>query len=171
MSDGPERDTERSVPLVGPVVDLAQEALVNLGDLLPRLVDRSRRQADFLLAVVERLRCGSVREPASEMSDAHEPHSANGAHRATSAGSNGSTADSGGRPVLVAVPDPTPEPDAIPAPDAATLSIPDYDSLAASQVLPRLDGLTTDELEAIRAYEAAHRNRRTILGRLSQLLV
>ena len=48
--------------------------------------------------------------------------------------------------------------------EAALLAIPDYDSLAASQVVPRLAGLTADELEAVRAYEAAHRARRTILG-------
>jgi hypothetical protein len=52
---------------------------------------------------------------------------------------------------------------------AALLAIPDYDSLAASQVVPRLAGLTADELEAVRAYEAAHRARRTILGRVAQL--
>jgi hypothetical protein len=54
-------------------------------------------------------------------------------------------------------------------PEAATLAIPDYDSLSASQVLPRLNGLATDELEAVRAYEAAHRGRKTILNRAAQL--
>jgi len=52
---------------------------------------------------------------------------------------------------------------------AALLAIPDYDSLSASQVVPRLAGLTADELEAVRTYEAAHRARRTILGRVAQL--
>ncbi len=53
--------------------------------------------------------------------------------------------------------------------EAALLAIPDYDSLAASQVIPRLAGLTPPELEAVRLYEAAHRARRTILGRVAQL--
>jgi len=53
--------------------------------------------------------------------------------------------------------------------EAALLAIPDYDSLSASQVVPRLAGLTTDELEAVRQYETAHRARRTILGRVAQL--
>jgi hypothetical protein len=48
-------------------------------------------------------------------------------------------------------------------------SIPDYDSLAASQVVPRLDGLTADELEIVRRYEAAHRGRTTVLTRIAQL--
>ena len=54
-------------------------------------------------------------------------------------------------------------------PEAAELAIPDYDSLSASQVLPRLTGLAIDELEAVRAYEAAHRGRKTILNRVAQL--
>jgi hypothetical protein len=48
-------------------------------------------------------------------------------------------------------------------------SIPDYDSLAASQVVPRLGGLTAEELETVRRYEAAHRSRTTILTRIAQL--
>jgi hypothetical protein len=49
------------------------------------------------------------------------------------------------------------------------LAIPGYDSLAASQVVQRLGGLTLAELEAVGEYEAATRGRRTILGRISQL--
>lgn len=50
------------------------------------------------------------------------------------------------------------------------LGIPGYDSLSASQVVQRLEGLSVDELEAIRGHEAAHRRRRTILNRVEQLL-
>jgi hypothetical protein len=52
---------------------------------------------------------------------------------------------------------------------ADELAIPSYDSLAASQVVPRLDGLTRDELEAVRRYEVAHRARKTVLGKVAQL--
>jgi hypothetical protein len=55
------------------------------------------------------------------------------------------------------------------APDVVDLAIPDYDSLSASQVVTRLDGLGPDELEAIRSYEAAHRGRKTILNKVAQL--
>lgn len=55
------------------------------------------------------------------------------------------------------------------APNAATLGIPDYDELSASQVVERLDGLQTGELDAVRAYEEAHRARRTILYKIEQL--
>jgi hypothetical protein len=78
----------------------------------------------------------------------------------------------------VAVPDAeptaasTPEEAASPPPapvDPETLAIPDYDSLAASQVVPRLRALAADELEDVRAYEAAGRARKTILNRIAQL--
>jgi hypothetical protein len=54
-------------------------------------------------------------------------------------------------------------------PAVATLAIPDYDSLSASQVVPRLEGLSGAELDAVRAYEAGHRGRKTILSKISQL--
>jgi hypothetical protein len=56
-----------------------------------------------------------------------------------------------------------------PSVDPATLAIPDYESLSASQVVPRLESLTNDELEAIRQYENGNRARRTILNKIAQL--
>lgn len=52
---------------------------------------------------------------------------------------------------------------------ASSLAIPDYDALSASQVVDRLEGLSAEELEAIRAYEVANRGRATILGKIEQL--
>jgi len=49
------------------------------------------------------------------------------------------------------------------------LAIPGYDALSASQVVQRLAGLSAAELEAVRAYEAGNRGRKTILHRVSQL--
>jgi hypothetical protein len=63
-------------------------------------------------------------------------------------------------------PAPNPEPE---APAAPELAIPEYDQLSASQVVERLDGLTPDELDAVREYELAHRGRNTILGKITQL--
>ncbi|MBX7070008.1 MAG: hypothetical protein K1X38_11530 [Microthrixaceae bacterium] len=53
--------------------------------------------------------------------------------------------------------------------EAGSLAIPGYDALAASQVMPRLESLTPEDLEQIRTYEAAGRGRRTILSRIAQL--
>ena len=52
---------------------------------------------------------------------------------------------------------------------SAELPIPGYDALSASQVVERLTGLAPDELDAVHAYEASHRQRRTILGKIEQL--
>ncbi len=67
---------------------------------------------------------------------------------------------------------PSPAPDAEPATSSSVapdLAITDYDVLSASQVVDRLEGLDPGELEAIRAYEVAHRGRATILGKIEQL--
>jgi len=87
-------------------------------------------------------------------------------------------------PPAAAAPAPAPEPSAkpaakraaskpvakaVPVPTIASLAIPDYDSLAASQVIPRLEGLAAGELEAVRRYEDAHRGRKTILNKIAQL--
>ena len=53
--------------------------------------------------------------------------------------------------------------------DVASLAIVDYDNLSASQVVPRLEGLTADELEAVGRYEASRRGRNTILNKVAQL--
>jgi hypothetical protein len=50
------------------------------------------------------------------------------------------------------------------------LPIPGYDALSASQVVERLAGLGPEELDAVAAYEARHRQRRTILGKIEQLV-
>jgi hypothetical protein len=53
--------------------------------------------------------------------------------------------------------------------DPEALAIPGYDSLSASQVMPRLESLSTDELELVRTYEVANRGRKTILNKIAQL--
>ncbi len=58
---------------------------------------------------------------------------------------------------------------AVVVPSVDELGIPGYDSLSASQVVPRLDGLSSEERDAVRRYEAAHRGRKTILSKLAQL--
>ena len=55
------------------------------------------------------------------------------------------------------------------ADEGSHLAIRDYDELSASQVVERLEGLPRSELDAIRAYEASHRARNTVLGKIEQL--
>jgi hypothetical protein len=65
--------------------------------------------------------------------------------------------------------EPAPPPPPAEPPPAVPAAIADYDSLAASQVVARLAGLTEGELESVRRYEEHHRGRRTILGKILQL--
>jgi hypothetical protein len=97
------------------------------------------------------------------------------------AGGRGNGATSSGPVPAAPPPRHAPAPDAQPVPDStaepaqhrsessAHLPIPGYDALSASQVVERLAGLGSDELAAVREYEVAHRNRRTILGKVDQL--
>ena len=59
----------------------------------------------------------------------------------------------------------TPEP----VPGPAELALPDYDQLPASHIVSKLSGLTPNELDAVEAYEMAHRHRRTVLSKILQL--
>ncbi|HEY2564742.1 MAG TPA: hypothetical protein VGI44_13585 [Acidimicrobiales bacterium] len=63
-----------------------------------------------------------------------------------------------------------PEGDPTPGQASSPLAIPGFDTLSASQVVQRLDGLTADELRAVSDHETSHRGRRTILNRVEQLL-
>ena len=100
-----------------------------------------------------------------ERADAHRHHGAPSAHADAPDDAGGSdrgtvSADTG---LFVAPP--------VGADDAvSSLAIPNYDSLSASQVVQRLDGLAPAELRDVRTHEGAHRRRRTILHRVDQLL-
>lgn len=75
-----------------------------------------------------------------------------------------SAAPAPARPAEPAVNRPSPG-----APAEVTSAIPGYDALSASQVVPRLAGLTPAELEAVRSYEESGRGRKTVLSRIAQL--
>ena len=52
---------------------------------------------------------------------------------------------------------------------ADDLALPDYDTLPAIDIVAKLDTLDADDRAAIERYERAHRQRRTVLGKLAQL--
>jgi hypothetical protein len=53
--------------------------------------------------------------------------------------------------------------------DVAELPIDEYESLAASQVVARLESLDAGELSLVEQFERANRRRRTVLGKIEQL--
>lgn len=124
-------------------------------------VHQGQREAGkFLRQASERLaRLGLVPDPAHKPAPTTGPPSAPAGEAPSGpgpapAGANGASRT---RPAAKGTPDP------------ASLAIPGYDSLSAPQVVQRLDGLSAPELESVRAYEAATRGRKTILGRITQL--
>ena len=158
------------------------------GELFPKLVEKGRSQIGMAkmlgqFAVQQgQTEAGKVFDRASKQAMATLEQiaarpSSNGASRNGAAATNGKAPAAASAPVTSA-PSAVVELHAVAAeavavptsgPEAASLAIPDYDSLSASQVLPRLTGLSIEELEAVRAYEAAHRGRKTILNRVAQL--
>ncbi len=92
-----------------------------------------------------------------------EPATPSGAPAPSDPAVAGPDLDTGSEP---AAPSPAPSGTVASADD---LAIPGYDSLSAPQVVQRLAGLATEELDAVRSYESATRHRKTILTRISQL--
>jgi hypothetical protein len=86
----------------------------------------------------------------------------------TGTGSEGSSAN-GSTNGRAAAETPASAPATPAARSRAELSIPGYDTLSASQVVQRLAGLSAEELEDVRDYEAGTRGRRTILSKIAQL--
>jgi hypothetical protein len=106
--------------------------------------------------------------PTGAASEAGHVPAGAGEHRGTAAPTNGSrraqaVAPGGGAAAGAPY-------RAVEASPALNLAIPDYDTLSASQVVRRLDGLGHDDLDAVRQHEAQGRKRRTILHRVEQLL-
>ena len=145
--------------------DLAGE----LTDAVPRLVRRSKDQFSALSTLADKLPCAGIvgdrpDEPANQPSAPVSPvaniMSAPSARKGPAP--KKATAKKATARKAPAKKDQTSAP-------GHPLGIASYDSLAASQVIPRLDALSPAELEAVRSYEVGARNRRTILGRIAQL--
>jgi hypothetical protein len=149
--------------------------------LLPGLVDRGRNQVGMARMVGEfAVKWGSTRVEAA-VGDAQEQAMCllrrTGLAPATDRDRTGATTSDDARDVDDAPSEAsgsTPTESGVAVDDGPpvaveSLAIPDYDNLSASQVVPRLDGLSPDELEAVRRYETANRRRRTILNKAAQL--
>ena len=169
--------------------------LVSARDLLPELVERGRQQLSPQVNSAHAIGKFAVKQGSKQAGKAIEKARASAeatlTERLEAAGVDTGSRNGGAAPAREPVPSsrpaptpvrpeptavraeptpaPTPSPAAAPAPLANTLAIPAYDSLSASQVVPRLSGLSPSELEAVRDYETAHRGRKTILNRVAQL--
>lgn len=173
---GKQHDAESSAPST-------QENLGSLLSAIPRLFDRSVRQIELASSLLVALTCratsGSVHEVTAtellsagavqpeplDVLDVLQAEPLESAHGLDSARQN-EMANPGASSTT---PEAVPEVAGVQVLESE-LGVPDYDSLAASQVVPRLAMLSAVDLQAIVDYELGHRRRQTILNRALELL-
>lgn len=159
---------------------LAMEA----AELLPKLADRGRQRVGGKVTVARMVGEMAVRQGqrraeklVERMREQQRAARSTRSEPGTATSGNGHgpgpgpavpTFRSAPKPPPAAAPTTAP-PRTGPAVGGADLAIPGYDTLSASQVVPRLEGLSAGELDAIRLYEEAHRARKTVLTRIDQL--
>ena len=144
--------------------------LMEARDLVPKLADKGRQRMGGQVTVARMIGEMAVRQGQRRAEKVvqrlrdqqgapdrppNDPQPGNG-HRPPPATTPGPAVPSAGA-------------EAATAPDPGSLAIPGYDTLSASQVVPRLEGLSREELEAVRSYEQASRARKTVLTRIDQL--
>jgi hypothetical protein len=169
--------TEQRSPLEQ-ALDLVLYAPVGLAvvaqEQLPRLIDKGRQRVTGQLTIARMIGQFVVAQGQREVTKVAKQ--ANDALSARRAGPVAATAAVAHVAAATAPPAaPAINGNAAPAsasgqpPTSEGLAIPGYDSLSASQVVQRLAGLASGELEAVRGYETLTRGRRTILNRIAQL--
>ena len=142
--------------------------LLNADEVIPQLIERGKQQVNMARMIgpfavqqgqaMAGKTVAKVQEQAAELAGIRAPKAPKAPKAAPKP-----------EPTAPAAAAPAPRPAASSAPAVGTLAIPDYESLSASQVVPRLEGLANAELDAVRGYEAAHRGRKTILNKIAQL--
>ncbi|MEY2570031.1 MAG: hypothetical protein QOE63_381 [Acidimicrobiaceae bacterium] len=150
--------------------------LMNAEEVVPQLIERGRQQVNMArvfgqMAVQQGgTEAGKANGKLQEQATDVVGQMSSGARRARPArpttGGHATATAPAPAPAAAA---PAPRPAAADAPAVGSLAIPDYDSLSASQVVPRLEGLAAPELDSVRQYELAHRGRKTILNKIVQL--
>lgn len=156
--------------------DDASPLLEELLQVVPRLVERTRSQAEFARSLAALLPCvgGLVARRPDDVGPGvpeHERVDVLSVLGDDEPGDQDLGAEQGHEPEQgLTEPAPAEPEDPAGGPLESELPIQDYDSLAASQVVPRLATLTPDDLRAVQRYERATRNRQTILHRVDQLL-
>jgi hypothetical protein len=138
--------------------------LLEARDLVPKLAEKGRQRMGGQVTVARMIGEMAVRQGQRRAETVVRRMREQQRGAGTPAGDTPPTNGHGPTPAAA------PPASAEPIPDAAGLAIPGYDTLSASQVVPRLEGLTPAELDAVRAYEVATRGRKTVLTRIDQLL-
>ncbi len=150
---------------VDELVAAAKELVGEVASLVPRFVKRSQDQLGLVSHVLGRLGCLNESHTAASPVAGVE----RGAVPAKSVPAKKAPAKKAPAKKAPAKKAPAKKAPAKKAPSGGGLPIAGYDTLAASQIIARLDGLTPSELAAVKSHELTNRGRRTILGRIGQL--
>ena len=175
--DHPDEPETRSAGAVGTLADLFVYAPIGLvseaGRIWPEVVAAGRGHVETAIALqagaVEQAKGWLLSRAGSGRSEASAALRGLGLTRGSDPSPRATRVEpaTGSGP---AVSDEAPEEAAVdPEASSGPLAIPDYDLLSASQVVPRLDALSPDELAEVRAHEEANRSRRTILSKIAPL--
>jgi hypothetical protein len=147
--------------------------LLEARDLLPKLADKGRQRMGGQVTVARMVGELAVRQGqrrAEKVIERLRQQNSGGAGGAGARPAASRPAPTNGHGTAAAtVTDIRPTPEPAPPSSSSLLAIPGYDTLSASQVVPRLEGLSPEELEAVAAYEQATRARKTVLTRIDQL--
>jgi len=135
---------------------------------LPDLISKGRRRVELELGNARVVGRFVVKKGQRRVSGTLDDFRRSDSEERAEPAAHGAAPGAAAAPVAPSTPVPPARDTAAAAVVGGALS--DYDTLSASQVVPRLDSLGTEELQAVLRYEASHRNRRTILHRASQLL-
>jgi hypothetical protein len=144
--------------------------LLNADEVIPQLIERGRAQVK-MARMFGQFAVTQGQTEANKVTDRVEKQAAGLIDQlAAAAGARRSPpAPRPSRAPAATAPAATPQAAPAAGPAVDSLAIPDYDSLSASQVVPRLAGLSGAELQAVGAYEVANRGRKTILSKVAQL--
>ena len=147
--------------------------LMNAQEVVPQLIEKGHQQVVvarmFGKFAVEQEAPKQIASLQKQVQKVAEQLAGRGSRPSTSAPKRVPPSSNGAQDVPATQTSAPVVPPAAHGPGAAALAIPDYDSLSASQVVPRLEGLSDDELASVEAYEAEHRGRKTILNKIAQL--
>lgn len=169
-------------PLVEKVLDLAVYAPLGLADQLrtdaPKLVATGRARLEERVRVAHWVGEMAVKVGRKKLRQRFlAPEPATVAHvapaaaeAAVAAPATAGRAQRGARPVSRAPGQPASGASTTGEVAATTPPFEGYDQLAAAQIVQLLGRLPHNELQLIRAYEAASRRRRTVLAKIDQLL-
>lgn len=145
--------------------------LLDARQLVPQLTTRGRQQVELLKVAAKFAVAKGKLDAEHKLRSARRPVPPNAAAESPAAQASEPSPPARSRPTPAGRPAAkrAARPAAKGSNSPARPPIASYDTLSATQILPRLPALSRRDLAVVEHYERTHRGRRTILGRIEQL--